>query len=235
MRVLAPHLSRSLGVMYRLRDAELKRVASLETLDRIAAGVALLDRRGAVHHLNAQANSIVARGDGLALAAGNRLAAGDADTTAALSRAIGSAVADQLLNAPHFSSTVSVPRSGALRPYVLQFAPLPERNSFSTRAGTVAAIVFLNDPELESTLDAGTLKSMFGITPAEARLAARLCGGDTLAAAAEHCGVEMATARSQLAALYDKTGCHSQAQLVRLLLSLATPKRRIVSEEPWKR
>jgi DNA-binding CsgD family transcriptional regulator len=209
--------------MYRLRDAELKRVASLEALDRIAAGVALLDRGGAVHHLNAEAQRIVERGDGLALSeTGPRmLSASDPAARRALVEAIRSAVSDDLLRAPHFSSTASIPRPGGRRPYVLQFAPLPQENAFSTRASPVSAIVFVNDPERRTVLDAGTLKAMFGITPAETRLAACLCDGDTLAAAAEHCAVEKATARSQLAALYEKTQTHSQAQLVRLLLSLS--------------
>ena len=223
MRVLTPHLSRALGVMYRLRDAELKRVASLDALDRIAAGVLLLDRGGAVHHLNAEAQRIVERGDGLALTeAGPRLlSASDPAARRTLADAIRSAVTDDLLQAPHFSSTVSIPRAGERRPYVLQFAPLPHTNAFSTRASPVAAIVFVTDPDRATTLDAATLKAMFGITPAETRLAARLCAGETLAAAAAHCAVEKATARSQLAALYDKTQTHSQAQLVRLLLSLS--------------
>ena len=223
MRLLAPHLSRSLGVMYRLRDAELKRVASLEALERIGAGVVLLDRRSAIYHLNAEARRIVERGDGLAVsdAAPKTLTTRDPAAMPALARAVGSAIDDDLIQTPHFSSTVSVARSGERRPYVLQFAPLPADNSFSARGkAAVKAIVFINDPEREMQLDAGTLKSMFGITPAEARLAARLYAGDTLAAAAEHCAVEKATARSQLAALYDKTHTHSQAQLIRLLLSL---------------
>ena len=207
MRLLGPHLSRALGVMYRLRDAELKRVASFEALDRLPVGVALLDRRGCVHHLNREARRILESGDGLDLAA------------PPVARAIAEVLREDLLNAPHFSSTVILPRPSGRRSYVLQFAPLPEKNNF---AGAAGAIVFINDPVREIALDRAVLTSAFGITAAEARLAERLCAGSDLAAAAQHCVVAEATAKTQLAALFHKTGTHSQAQLVRLLLSLGS-------------
>jgi DNA-binding CsgD family transcriptional regulator len=206
--------------MYRLRDAELKRVASLGALDRLSVGVVLLDRHASVEHVNAQAKRMLGARDGLSLA-GQGLVAGDPSAAACLARAIESALRDDLLEAQHFSSTVAVPRSCGRRPYLLQFAPLPRRNSFS---GGARVIVFITDPDREVSLDPAILGRSFGITPAEARLAARLCAGDTLASAAQHCDVAETTAKTQLARLFQKTNARSQAQLVRLLLSLASAR-----------
>jgi DNA-binding CsgD family transcriptional regulator/PAS domain-containing protein len=57
----------------------------------------------------------------------------------------------------------------------------------------------------------------YGLTPAEARLAAELVGGASLAEAAAKAGIAYQTARTQLKAVFAKTGAHRQAELVALL------------------
>ena len=52
LAILLPHLSRSLGVMTRLRNLELKAVAGLAALDRLSAGVLLFDARGRLSFAN---------------------------------------------------------------------------------------------------------------------------------------------------------------------------------------
>jgi DNA-binding CsgD family transcriptional regulator len=84
----------------------------------------------------------------------------------------------------------------------------------------VRAIGFITDPEAQARLDVALLQQLYSVTPAEARLAERLCAGDTLAAAAVRCGIAEATAKTQLARLFDRTNTGRQADLLRLLLSL---------------
>jgi DNA-binding CsgD family transcriptional regulator len=55
---------------------------------------------------------------------------------------------------------------------------------------------------------------MFGLTPAEARLAVQLAAGNTLAEIAETNGVNISTLRAQLRAVYAKTGTSKQSELV---------------------
>lgn len=62
------------------------------------------------------------------------------------------------------------------------------------------------------------LLARFRLTPAEARVAAGLAQGMKLSAIAEHYGISVQTARSQLKSVFDKTGTHSQVQLVALLV-----------------
>jgi len=70
MQILISHFSRALGVMYRLRDAEVKIAANLAALDRLGSGVILLDTRGNVVHANGEADRTFAKHDGLSLASG---------------------------------------------------------------------------------------------------------------------------------------------------------------------
>lgn len=63
------------------------------------------------------------------------------------------------------------------------------------------------------------LEQMFGLTPAEAKLAQRLTDGETLYEAAENCGISRNTARVHLTAIFSKMHVNRQAQLVSLVLS----------------
>lgn len=64
-------------------------------------------------------------------------------------------------------------------------------------------------------------RSAFGLTPAEARLAARLRFGLSLKEASEELGISVNTARNQLKSVFDKLGVNRQADLVRHLAELA--------------
>jgi DNA-binding CsgD family transcriptional regulator len=66
-----------------------------------------------------------------------------------------------------------------------------------------------------------TLRVVFDLTPAEARLAQGITRGDTLEEIATSLGIKMPTARTQLAAVFAKTGTRRQAKLVAILTRLA--------------
>jgi DNA-binding CsgD family transcriptional regulator len=64
-----------------------------------------------------------------------------------------------------------------------------------------------------------TLRTRFRFTQTQARLAEMLCQGMRPTAAAEELGVKISTVRTHVGQMYEKTGTHSQAQLVALLTS----------------
>jgi DNA-binding CsgD family transcriptional regulator len=65
------------------------------------------------------------------------------------------------------------------------------------------------------------LAELFGLSPAEARLAQQIARGDSLEDIAADAGIKMSTARSQLASVFYKTGTQRQPKLVALLCRLA--------------
>jgi len=65
------------------------------------------------------------------------------------------------------------------------------------------------------------LRTLFGLTPAEARLAQLLASGDTLEEVAEKLGIKLTTARSQLAVIFSKTEIRRQTKLVVILSRIA--------------
>jgi DNA-binding CsgD family transcriptional regulator len=72
------------------------------------------------------------------------------------------------------------------------------------------AIVTIADPEISRQRLAQDLNERFGLTVAEAGLAAEIVKGDGREAAARRRGISVATARSQLASIFEKTGTHRQ-------------------------
>lgn len=75
-------------------------------------------------------------------------------------------------------------------------------------------------PESAPGIAPGLLHAVFGLTPAEARIATLLAEGLTLKQIAETQGTRHETVRKQLRAVYAKTATNRQPELVRLLLHL---------------
>lgn len=88
--------------------------------------------------------------------------------------------------------------------------------------GTERSILLSVAPKASGLLpDRMFLAAMFGLTPAEARIASALAGGDDLAAIAASLHLSVWTVRSQLKSIFAKTGTRRQAELVRLLVGVA--------------
>lgn len=68
-------------------------------------------------------------------------------------------------------------------------------------------------------------QEIYGLSPAQIRLACLILDGHDLAGAAELLAVSVNTLRTQLRRIFDKTGVRSQAALVRSLLSVDAPNK----------
>jgi DNA-binding CsgD family transcriptional regulator len=86
----------------------------------------------------------------------------------------------------------------------------------SLLAGPTLALVILRRREAETSA-AAPLARRFGLTAAEARLAADLAGGSTLPVAASRACIRLTTARTHLQRVFERTCVRSQVALVALL------------------
>jgi len=79
----------------------------------------------------------------------------------------------------------------------------------------------LVDRSASPTLEPNMLQDLFGLTDAESRVAEAYLRVDSVKEVAGLLGVSSNTIKTHLAAVYLKTGCTRQAQLVRLLMALS--------------
>jgi len=105
----------------------------------------------------------------------------------------------------------------------LQLQVKPFRNTYAINTDQIerrqTAMLILHESGSVALPCIEQLKSLFDLTPAEARLALALCSGYTVSECAENMGVCITTIRTQLRAVMEKTGSHRQAELLTKLLS----------------
>lgn len=213
LQQLMPHLQSALRLHHRIAGLALELKHTSAALDRLPQGLLIIDSVGRIVFMNRLAESILRTGDGLMLAA-NGLHARRHQDTVRLRMLITRAAATTAGNDLHPGGALSLPRSGKLGPLKLQVAPL----SSGSRA---AAILLITAPEYQAVPESEMLQDLLDLTPAEARLAAALVAGKTIKQFAEEVEVTLNTARTQLKSVFSKTGVSRQADLVRLILTIA--------------
>jgi DNA-binding CsgD family transcriptional regulator len=227
--ILVPHLSRSLGVMYRLRDAELQVASNLVALDRLCVGVLLISGRHTVIHANVAARRMLEGRDGMSLKSEPgkpceyRLVVEDRKSASAVQAAMREAVAPDILATAHFSRAIAVQRPSCRQPYVLSFSSLAAKNQFTGGPSVPRAIVFVTGGDGALHIDAELLAQCYGLTPAESRVACLAAEGLTVEEMADRLGVQPNTLKTHLKAIYIKTRVASRAQLAKLVHAMARP------------
>lgn len=221
LRLLVPHLSRALGVMHRLDTGRLRTASLLSALDRLSFGVALLNQRQEVLHLNEAARTAIARDDGLTLNGQGQL-----DTrhrrpgTPSLPQWMKTVQALDAHEPAHFSESFSVVRHGtAERQYALQCSPLSPSQAWATEGEAASFVVFITDPAAVQLPETTRLSQIYGFTEAQARVARTLAGGSSYKAAARQLGISEETVRSHVKEIYAKARVNRLPDLVRSLMS----------------
>jgi DNA-binding CsgD family transcriptional regulator/PAS domain-containing protein len=128
----------------------------------------------------------------------------------------------QLADVDEAGGLLLLPRSWPLRPLTMTVTPLvASRRKGSVMPGVTrpAALLLVHDPDRTVPLPAERLCRVFGLTPAEAKLAAALAGGSTLGQYADRASIKIGTARWYLKQVLAKTGVHRQSELVRNVLA----------------
>ncbi len=220
LTAILPLLERMLPLYELIGKAERHRLVAEYVLETSGVGVVLVERDGTIASANDRASALMQRTGLMAVRTG-RLIATDLTENRRLIDAI--AHMSQLQGAQpdpaHYTSfALSDPIEGQRLTLIVR--PGPPYGPVSAPLKRTA-VVIMRDPTRPTSLSARDLEQLFALTPAEARLASQLASGAGLEEAAVALGVSRNTARSQLQAIYGKTGVNRQGDLVRLLLSSA--------------
>jgi DNA-binding CsgD family transcriptional regulator len=104
---------------------------------------------------------------------------------------------------------------------ILQLSPIVPQTLPNAPLPQASVLGVLIDRCTSPALEPMMLRDLFGLTDAESRVAEAYLRVDTVKEVAALLGVSANTIKTHLAAVYLKTGCTRQAQLVRLLMALS--------------
>lgn len=214
LATLSEKLSTSAALARALATATLD--GALEAFELSDIAVALVNRQGEVYRLNRTAETVLS---GDVRVVGRKLVSIQAASTAALDRALKELMWRQ--TGPGIAAPVALARSGG-RPLLAY----PARLS-AVAANALAdcqAVLVLVDPDARTAASQSVLRSCFGLSAAEARLASQLSIGHTLDQASAALGVSKETSRNQLKSVFAKIGIGRQSELIAVLGNLLSAK-----------
>lgn len=221
MAVLATHLQRAFLLSRHVGQLQQQAQAVEQLLAQRPFGVILVNEFGKAAFLNRRAETLVRIQPQLDFSEG-RIRLSDRKAAAQLDRLVRGAIDTSLGR--------GMSAGGALRlaapttdvePIVVVVTPLRLDAQATVLSGPrYCAALFLGSENERQAIDQQILNSLYTLTPAEARLAVELANGRDLDEISQEFTITKHTARAQLKAIFHKTGCRRQAELVKLLLGL---------------
>lgn len=217
LEVILPHLVRAVQVRLLLESSSRQQVLAREALDRLRLGVVIADAQGRLIFANHAAERLIDASRGALSICMRYLRARECKDVAMLFRLIAEASATTAGTGTFAGGEMRI-RCGDGSFLQLCITPLSrQRFGAGFSAPAACAAVFMCRPG-NMRLPWQKVARCYGLTQAEAKLAVRLANGVSLEEAATHQGISIHTARSQLKAVFAKTGCKRQTELVAMLL-----------------
>ena len=217
IRRLLPHIRQTVVVQQALAGADALGASLANLLDTAGLGIVQLDGRGRIVAANDRARDLLRTGDGL-FDEGGLLYARTLEDNAKLQRLLARAL-------PRFrgqgaGGSTMVKRSSALPSLVLHVNPVG-RQETDFYLWPVVALVLVVDPARRTRIDPAVAAAALGLTGMESRVAVLLADGMSVREIAITTGREESTIRSHVKRIFTKHGLSRQADLVRLVLSMA--------------
>lgn len=220
LRRLTPHLQRAVGLVYELQRQTLRADAAEAALQTTGLAVLAFDAGGRLLCANPRGEGLLRAGAPLRLRAGVVVAAAAAQQ-AAFEAALSLCARDGrprtlLLRSGDEAGerySLTVMRRRAAQP------PWPARLALEVAGAHLLGLV--SPLARRRVATAQQLIDLFGLSPAEARLARALAQGETVDTWAAASALKPSTLRTQLQAVFTKTGVKRQPDLVRLLTAVA--------------
>jgi DNA-binding CsgD family transcriptional regulator/PAS domain-containing protein len=215
---LVPHFQQALRIHGNLAALSQNKADLASALDAVRHGIVIVGPDCWVLDLNSAAEAILRVDDGVHVHAG-RIGATNTVTERRLYRALQAALVGDGSEV-RSGRSFTCERPSGKRPYVIHVLPL-HRTWSGEMPREARASVLIIDPEQESEPSATLLRRLFGLTRSEAEVAVRIARGGDVKEIAEELSVSLATVRTHLQHVFDKTDTHRQSELVRRLLTLS--------------
>ncbi|CAH1083827.1 helix-turn-helix transcriptional regulator [Candidatus Nitrotoga sp. 1052] len=222
---ITEHLVKALNIQRTLAEKSDQLSVGAELLERMRQPMLLIDSQRRIGYRNQAGRDLLMRND-MVYDEGGLLVCRDSESDLNLTIAIRELAlvpftthgADYV---PADRQSIRLKRRDGRRVATTLLALRPEA-TMGSFGRTPQALFTVFEPGAAVDIDPFILSATFNLTPAEARLAAKTVNGLTPEQSAQTLGVKISTVRSQLVAIYGKTGATGQADLVRLVLSATT-------------
>jgi DNA-binding CsgD family transcriptional regulator len=217
-RQLLPHLNQAVALTEQHAAFQSRNDDFAQMLDALRVGCMVCGPEGRVHWANTTAHGIFAQRDRLWIRQ-ERLTCPSVQETTTLHASINEAVARGCLQGE--AECFAIGQAGAGGPLHLMLVPARVHGDSDRthHREEGRALLLLTDPDSITLLSADRISRLFGLSPAEARVAAALCEGLSISKYAAAHGITSGTARFQLKQVLAKTGTERQSDLVRKLFS----------------
>lgn len=220
LRLLAPHLRRAVIIGRHFEHETTAAATFAAAIDALSAGVMLVDEKMSVVYANPMAHDLLADQDFVHIRNGELT--------------LSQSAANELLRKSVFQAackesdidrrSMAIPtRRGDNSPTVVQVLPLNAGALRPHVAQSAVAAVFIARAADTPQIPADMLSILYNFTPAETRVVELIVSGKAPADIADRLGISLATVRTHLARVFDKTGCSRQAELVAMVSKIAYP------------
>lgn len=215
LKFLDSHMRRAFSLHFHFSELKARSSGLEKALDMLPTGLIFFGADGRIVFMNRSASGLVSRSDGL-LATRKGLEAERMCESLLLTKTVQAAVSN--------SNGVGLFGDGVLRVSrrtkpPLQMVVSPIRDNSIDTSQPIKAVAFVLDPLQHTRPTQDILRTLFGLSPAECRVALLLGDGRSPREISQTVGVSFNTVRSQLKSIFAKTGVKRQSELVRLLLN----------------
>jgi len=210
---LMPVLGNAARLHIGLIDAGYQSAIVRGKIDHIAAGVIFADGNCRVVETNQVAERVLRLGDGLTMRNG-QVCARRSFETAKLAQLVANAT-DARGGYPS-AGCLLIGRDGGRPSYVVRVAPITVG---LTEYDLPMAMILVSVPD-ENRVSESELAELYGLSPAESRLAVALAFGKRLNELATEFGLQITTLRTQLSSILKKCEVERQSDLVRLISNI---------------
>lgn len=215
VELLIPHLQRAFQVNSHLFHLKEDIHAAHDALNRLLAGIILVDATGKPIFVNERAEAMLSQGHGLTLGRYG-LQARTWEQTQTLHKLIFEACQPTQKT----GGSLSINSPDSLHPLNILVTPINREHTFDfgVDISKASAALFIGTTGQQHNFSLEVLCNLYGLTLAEARLAGALANGYSLEKIAETFRLSKNTVRTQLKSCFQKTGVHRQTELVKLIL-----------------
>lgn len=205
IEILAPHAKRAVTIASLLEHRNIELAAMSSIIDNIATAVVIVNAVGQIVRLNASADEMMRQG-GIVGARNGRLTVSTDDGQRLLRTALSAE-----------SREPAIVPLGTDGGGTLSAAILP----MDRRASLFAVLLHVPAQLLPAT--GQILARTFGLTRRESSLVVLLLNGNTVESSAEQLGIGLATAKTHLNNIFEKTRTNRQAELIQRILEAMPP------------